>query len=116
MGAGVGGGDEGLGKLAILASLAILRAFNLEERIDSGVSTFFGIGSGDLRCFSIESYFTICTISFQDDVGWVFIYSVSESATDDVRSALSRARSALSELGGGVDGIFDCNCDNQIVY
>lgn len=52
IGAGVGGGDEDLGALAVLDSDAVLRAFNLDERIDSGVSAFFGIGSGDLRCFS----------------------------------------------------------------
>lgn len=61
------------------------------------------------------------TVSFQNDVVRVFIYSISESVTDDVRSALSRARRASSELGVGVDvisfisGESDCNRQDQIV-
>ena len=57
MGAGIGGGDDGLRKLAAMASLAVLRASNRDDSKDSGVSTFFGIGSGDLRCFSMEWHF-----------------------------------------------------------
>ena len=94
-----------LGRDLLLDSDAVLRAFNLSESAVSGVSIFFGRGSGDLRCFSKDFQIDISTISFQNDVGRVFIYSVSESVTDDVRSALSRARSASSESGVGVDGI-----------
>ena len=65
MGAGVGDGDEGLGKLLLLASDAVRRAFNLDESIDSGVSTFSTIGNGDLRCFSMKSPFWHTHYKFQ---------------------------------------------------
>lgn len=95
---------EGLGSEVLLDSDADLRAFSLSESAVSGVSIFLGIRSGDLHCFSKNFQTGISTISFQNDVGRVFLYSVSESVTDDVRSALSRARSPSSEVGV-VDGI-----------
>lgn len=105
MGAGVGGGDEGLGSEILVDSDSALRAFNLSESAVSGVSILFGIGSADLRCFSKDFQVNISTISFHNDVGRVFIYFVSEGVKDDVRSALSRARSASSGSGVGAAGI-----------
>lgn len=105
MGADIGGGDEGLGSEVSVDSDADLRTFSLSESAVSGVSIFLGTRSGDLRCFSKNFQTGISTINFQNDVGRVFLYSVSESVTDDVRSALSRARSLSFEVGVVVDGI-----------
>lgn len=48
MGAGVGGDNGSLGKLPVEDSETVRRALRREFKMLSGVSTFFGMGKGDL--------------------------------------------------------------------
>ena len=70
IGAGVGGGEEGLGILVLLDSEAVRRAFRREERLSCGDFMGFGMDSGASDC---------------------------DRVTVEARRALRRARRASSE-------------------